>query len=141
MTRSPERSKAPADERDLALAPIIAEIQAIGTRIPSPPPSRDAASRQRAGTGFGQIAQCAIYSSGWIGLRQTGGCTPNRAAERLPSRYVRRAARASEPRSWRPRSSQGALRQVAARRGPSPAVWKIEQTDLLAALNLSMGSR
>jgi hypothetical protein len=91
MTRGPERSKARADERDLALAPIIAEIQANG--ITSPPPSRDPASRQRAGTGFGQIAQCAIYSNGWIGLRQTGGCTPNRAAERLPSPYVRRAAR------------------------------------------------
>jgi hypothetical protein len=130
MTRSPERSKARADERDLALAPIIAEIQANG--ITSPPPSRDPASRQRAGTGFGQIAQCAIYSSGWIGLRQTDGCTPSRAAQRLPSRYVRRAARASEPRSWRPRLSQG---------DAVPAVCNFEQTALLAAFNLTLGRR
>jgi hypothetical protein len=34
MTRRPERSKARADERDLSLAPIIAEIQATGITTP-----------------------------------------------------------------------------------------------------------
>jgi hypothetical protein len=34
MTRSPERSKGRADERDLALAPIIGEIQATGITTP-----------------------------------------------------------------------------------------------------------
>jgi hypothetical protein len=34
MTRSPERSKARADERDLVLAPIIAEIQATCITTP-----------------------------------------------------------------------------------------------------------